>query len=225
VFIQQIMPIFDKLKSIFVVSEESTTTKEEPIQSNETNERPNKDMVNPTVITPGQTSEKFVEILHQVLEKNNLPGFDYLEYRKAIQSIAKMHNMDEAAQFRTAFAAAQAMNVQPNILVESAKKYLNLLQTEETNFNNSANQFLTTQVSTKENELHSIQNSIKTKQEQIEILKKELDSSHNRLVNLKSEIESAKQKVETNKSNFKASYLTVIDQIKSDIQKMETYLK
>lgn len=208
-----------------MVSEESTTTKEEPIQSKETNERPNKDMVNPTVITPGQTSEKFVEILHQVLEKNNLPGFDYLEYRKAILSIAKMHNMDEAAQFRTAFAAAQAMNVQPNVLVDSAKKYLNLLQTEETNFNNSANQFLTTQVSAKESELHNIQNSIKTKEEQIEILKKELESSHNRLVSLKSEIENAKQKVETNKSNFKASYLTVIDQIKSDIQKMETYLK
>ncbi|MGB3131774.1 MAG: hypothetical protein WBB26_08880 [Saprospiraceae bacterium] len=221
------MPIFDKLKSIFVVSEDATATgKEEPIQDTQTQNGSIKEAdSNTNIITPGQTSEKFIEILHQVLEKNNLPGFDYLEYRKAIQSIAKMHNMDEAAQFRTAFAAAQAMNVQPNVLVDSAKKYLNLLQTEETNFNNSANQFLTTQVSAKENELHNIQNSIKTKEEQIEILKKELESSHNRLVSLKSEIENAKQKVETNKSNFKASYLTVIDQIKSDIQKMETYLK
>lgn len=176
------------------------------------------------MISPGQASDKFIEILHQVLEKNNQPGFDYLEYKKAVQSVAKLQK-DEENQFKTAFAAAQAMNVQPSSLTESAKKYLSLLQVEETNFNQSANQFLANQVSNKENEAKSIQNSIQSKREQIENLKKELEVSEKRLVSLKSEIESAKEKVDSNIANFKASYTTVIDQIKSDIQKMDTYLK
>ena len=222
------MPIFDKLKSIFVVSEDAKNTAS--VEQNTTNN--SNTTVSTTapsepirVISPGQASDKFIEILHQVLEKNNQPGFDYLEYKKAVQSVAKLQKMDEKNKFKTAFAAAQAMNVQPSSLTESAKKYLSLLQVEETNFNQSANQFLANQVSNKENEAKSIQNSIQSKREQIENLKKELEVSEKRLVSLKSEIESAKEKVDSNIANFKASYTTVIDQIKSDIQKMDTYLK
>ena len=51
---------------------------------------------NPNVI--GSSSEKFIELLSQVLEKNNQPGFDYLEYRKAVQSVAKLQSMDEPTQ-------------------------------------------------------------------------------------------------------------------------------
>ena len=222
------MPIFDKLKSIFVVSEDAKNTASVE-QNTSNNSNTTVSTTAPSepirVISPGQASDKFIEILHQVLEKNNQPGFDYLEYKKAVQSVAKLQKMDEENQFKTAFAAAKAMNVQPSSLTESAKKYLSLLQVEETNFNQSANQFLANQVSNKENEAKSIQNSIQSKREQIENLKKELEVSEKRLVSLKSEIESAKEKVDSNIANFEASYTTVIDQIKSDIQKMDTYLK
>ena len=105
------MPIFDKLKSIFVVSEDAknTASVEQNTSNNSNTTAPSEPI---QVISPGQASDKFIEILHQVLEKNNQPGFDYLEYKKAVQSVAKLQKMDEENQFKTAFAAAQVMNVQ-----------------------------------------------------------------------------------------------------------------
>ncbi len=39
------------------------------------------------------------------------------------------------------------------------------------------------------------------------------------------ELEQSKSKVDTNKANFKQSYLTVVEQIRKDVEKMESYLK
>ncbi|MBK8153059.1 MAG: hypothetical protein IPK61_08415 [Saprospiraceae bacterium] len=170
------MPIFDKLKSIFIVADESAGqgVQQSGDKSNDGTDQNPKKASSPQVsqIPLGQSSERFLEILAQVLEKNNQAGFDYLEYKKAVQSVAKLQNMDESNQFKTAYAAAQAMNVQPLQLIDSAKKYLSILELEEKNFNQSAAQFLQTQISQKENEQKALDQSMKQKSEQIELLKK-----------------------------------------------------
>lgn len=223
------MPIFDKLKSIFIVTDESAGqgVQQSGDKSNDGTDQNPKKASSPQVsqIPLGQSSERFLEILAQVLEKNNQAGFDYLEYKKAVQSVAKLQNMDEANQFKTAYAAAQAMNVQPMQLIDSAKKYLSILELEEKNFNQSAAQFLQTQISQKENEQKALDQSMKQKSEQIELLKKELAESQKRFDSIQSELQNAKTKVETNQANFVASYAQVVDNIQADIRKMEQYLK
>ncbi len=222
------MPIFDKLKAIFIVSEnnEGNTANASNSSGQSTPEmKPgNGDLSsNPNVI--GSSSEKFIELLSQVLEKNNQPGFDYLEYRKAVQSVAKLQSMDEPTQFKTAFAAAQAMNVQPNTLIDSAKKYLSILEVEETNFNQSANNYLSQQVASKEAESKQLVLLIEQKSAQLKSLENELSQHETRLIKIKMELEQSKSKVDTNKANFKQSYLTVVEQIRKDVEKMESYLK
>ncbi|MBK7340998.1 MAG: hypothetical protein IPQ10_10945 [Saprospiraceae bacterium] len=223
------MPIFDKLKSIFIVTDESAGqgVQQSGDKSNDGTDQNPKKAGSPQVsqIPLGQSSERFLEILAQVLEKNNQAGFDYLEYKKAVQSVAKLQNMDESNQFKTAYAAAQAMNVQPLQLIDSAKKYLSILELEEKNFNQSAAQFLQTQISQKENEQKALDLSMKQKSEQIELLKKELAESQKRFDSIQSELQNAKTKVETNQANFVASYAQVVDNIQADIRKMEQYLK
>ncbi|MDQ3141584.1 MAG: hypothetical protein M3Q56_04980 [Bacteroidota bacterium] len=218
------MPIFDKLKSIFVVEDDSPSPRSAKDNPESKREQTPTTNARPIQIT-GQSSEKFLEILSQVLEKNNQPGFDYFEFRKAVLSVGKLQAMDEATQYRTAFAAAQAMNVQPNLLVESAKKYLAVLEMEEQNFNQSANQFLSSQVKSKETESNQLQEGIKQKEGQIEQLNKELVENRHRLNALQAELANAKSKVESNKANFHSSYLAVVDQIQQDVKKMEQYLK
>lgn len=225
------MAIFDKLKSIFIETEEdgSSSNSSTPNSSAKVSASDAKttttDRPSSQVSMTGQSTEKFLEILAQVLEKNNQPGFDYLEYKKAVQSVSKLQSMDEATQFRTAFAAAQAMNVNPADLINSAKKYLSVLDLEQQNFNASAAQFLKNQVNQKEMDGQQLAQSIKQKEEQIEQLKKDLAEAQSRLQQISSEIDTAKNKVEQNKSNFSVSYQSVVDQIKQDIQKMEQFLK
>ncbi len=217
------MSFLDKLKSVFI----EVDTKGEPQGSKEKED-------NQAAIvgeTAGQINydhrpnEKFVEILSQVLENNNQPGFDYLEYKKAVLSVAKLQNLDEAGQFRTAFAAAQALGVQPSALIESAKKYLSILAAEEENFNRSANQYLSQQISSKEAETVQIKQAIQQKEQQVLQWQKELESHRSRLSQIESDLQQAKVKLESNKASFKASYRQCVDQITSDIRKMEQYLK
>lgn len=218
------MPILDKIKSIFIVPDENASATQPENSNPETTATQTKDNPSTSEVS-GQPNEKFLEILAGVLEKNNLPGFDYFEYRKAVQSIAKLHTMDEATQYKTAYAAAQSMNVSHESLISSANKYLSLLEVEETNFNQSANNYLNQQLASKKSEETQLKDQVQKITQQIEELKAKLEADKTRLTNLQDELSSVSRKVEANKANFKASYQNIVEEIRTDIQKMEKYLK
>lgn len=217
------MSFVDKLKSVFIVPGADSVTQNDTGSKQEV-ERETGKSSEPIEVTI-ESSDKFMDILSQVLEKSNPPGFDYLEYRKAVQSIAKMQNLEESAQYKTAYAAAMSMNVQPSQLIDSAKRSLILLETEFTKFNQTASKFLQTQVNSKEQESTQLKQIIQQKENQLLQLQAELDKHNKRMIEIDAELRSAKSKVDTNKASFKHAYDQLVDQIGSDIQKMEQYLK
>ncbi len=219
------MSFLDKIKSVFVVpeSEESSNPGSVPdtrLKSETTNS-------SPSIPVSGlvESKEKFEEILSKVLEENNISGFDYLEYKKAVSSIAKLQNMDESSQYKTAYAAIMSMNIQPSHLIESAKKYLSILEAEFAKFNQTASQFLQNQIKTKGEESKLLQQSIEQMEKQLLQLQSELKQSQERLSVIDKEIQSANIKVQANKSSFSLAYNELVEQIQSDIQKMEQFLK
>lgn len=219
------MSFIEKLKSVFVVTNDQANLNPNS-SSSEQDGSPNQSITSGSNINISQGSqETFLQILADVLEKNNQAGFDYLEFRKAVQSISKLHTMEESTQFKTAFAAAQAMNVQPSNLIDSAKKYLLILEAENTQFNQTANQFLQEQLSSKENESSQLKDLIQQKEKQLSQLQEELEKHTKRLLDIEKELTGAKSKVESNKASFVGSYNQLVGQIRADIQKMEQYLK
>ena len=73
------------------------------------------------------------------------------------------------------------LNVQPNTLIDSAKKYLSILEVEETNFNQSANNYLSQQVASKEAESKQLVLLIEQKSAQLKSLENELSQHETRL--------------------------------------------
>ena len=47
--------------------------------------------------------ERSLEFLTTALEKSNLPGFDYLEFKRAVADLLSNMNMDEATAYKSAF--------------------------------------------------------------------------------------------------------------------------
>lgn len=172
-----------------------------------------------------EDTETFLQILAEVIEKNDQPGFDYLEYKKAVQSIARLKHLDEPAQFKTAFAAAEALKVKPEGLIDSARKYISILEMEQTSFNQTASQFLQNQIKSKESESTELKRSISEKENQLEQLHRELEAHRSRLLAIETELSGAKAKVDANHAGFSKAYEQLVGQIRSDIQKMEQYLK
>ena len=215
-----------KLKGIFIVQTpaEGQTAETTPSKT-EATAKPAVATTKTEVVTPsGKVSDKFYEILFGAMETNNQPGFDYLEYKKSLQTLAKMP-MDEATRYSSAYAAAQAMGVSSQALNDSAQFYLNVLKTEDSKFQESVNAQRQKQIGSKEKAITDLDATIKAKGEQIAKLTKEIATHQEDMGKMKAEISEAVVKIETTLSDFHATYSDLIGQIGQDVENMKKYLK
>lgn len=215
-----------KLKGIFIVQTpaEGQTTEATSAKTDAT-AKPVATTTKTEVVTPtGKVSDKFYEILFGAMETNNQPGFDYLEYKKSLQTLAKMP-MDEATRYSSAYAAAQAMGVSSQALNDSAQFYLNVLKTEDSKFQESVNAQRQKQIGSKEKAITDLDATIKAKGEQIAKLTQEIAAHQEDMGKMKAEISEAVVKIETTLSDFHATYSDLIGQIGQDVENMKKYLK
>lgn len=220
--------MLDKLKSLFIVEEESASSSKKKADS-----KPTK---TPKAATPvstpkatsapaqGKATDKFINILMEALEKNNLDGFDYLEYKRSLESLKKM-SMDEATRYQSAFAMAQTMGVSAPKLIKTTKHYLSVLSSEQQKFQQAVSNQQSGSIQAKEQEIKGLEAGIKAKQEQIKKLTKEIEAGSKKMGKLKDEISATAGKVQATQNNFAASYQLLVGQINDDYEKMKTYLK
>jgi len=215
------MTILKKIKSVFIVPEEEGLKESVPKQNLD---------IDSSEVNSGQISvslegkQKFYQILANVLEKNNIPGFDYIEFKRAIKSVSEMHQMEEGVVYKTAFATAQAMNIQSSVLIESAKKYISILETEKTSFSQSAQKFLDQQINGRKLEVDSLDSEIRSIQAEIKRLNESLTEKEAKVIKMKETTNSVKLKYEANKVDFEEAYQLIVRQIEEDVQKMQKYL-
>ncbi len=222
----------DRLKSWFVIEEESSakgTSKNKPKAKKESTTSAKsapKKATNPTTATsePGKVTTKFMEILLAAMDKKNLDGFDYLEFKQSLKSLEKMP-MDEATRYQSAFAMAKTMGATPEQLVKTASHYINVLKSEEQKFGQALVAQRSKQVGGRESQIKQLETGIQQKAEHIKKLTAEIEKDQKTLEKIKSEISGAVVKVETTKNNFIASFNSLVAQIQKDIDNMQKYLK
>jgi vacuolar-type H+-ATPase subunit I/STV1 len=224
-----------KLKSLFIVEDEAPSvdgkvsedksskieTAPEPNTSEELADIPERI----THVPPGSKPDsKFINVLLKAIDANNLEGFDYLEYKQSLQSLAKM-DMDEATRYQSAFAMAKTMGASPKTLIESAHHYIKVLASEDKKFKGALANQRGRQVEGREEKLKVLQNSIEQKKKQIEKLNKDIEKEQQKLGEIRNSIKDASAKIELTNSQFQLAYKSVLAQIEQDINKMSTYLK
>ncbi|MCC6815654.1 MAG: hypothetical protein IT267_04525 [Saprospiraceae bacterium] len=217
------MAFIDKLKGIFVVMDQE----KKDVNQSESSVRYDNDKAiegNVQNLPSSQKSQKFIELLSNLLEKNNLPGYDYFEYKKALQSVSKLGTMDESLLFKTVYAAAQSMGVDAQQLISTARKYLEVLENERSNFMQAADNYLSQTLKVKSEEQKALEQSLTSNKSKMEQLQKELGEQEIKMQTLSKELDEVKLKVENNKNDFGTTYLGFVEEIKVDIQKMEQYL-
>jgi hypothetical protein len=89
----------------------------------------------PNAAGTGQVDRKFVEHFVNLLEKANLPGPDYFEYKQALQSMEGL-GLGEEKQFQAAWASFKAMGGAKDtaVLKTSADQYLGMLGKDRDSF-------------------------------------------------------------------------------------------
>lgn len=228
------MSVFKNIKSLFVVEDEELIKREtgkSPVSSPSVPARPKPTpapaspiIAESTTGEPGKVTSKFTNVLFKAMEAADLDGFDYLEFKKSLQSLAKMP-MDEATRYKSAFAMAQTMGVSPQKLMDSATHYINVLKREEDKFEKALAGQQNQQIGNKRQQIGQLDNLVKQKAEQIKKLTTEIEQHQAQSEKLKREIQERTVKIETTKNDFIASYNTLVAQIHGDVENMKQYLK
>jgi len=232
--------MFDKIKKLFVVEDDDPLKKalEQKSQEEADATAPAEEMVPDRTATNssaspktpvskptgGKVTDKFMNILLGAMEKNNLDGFDYLEYKQSLQSLQNM-NMDEATRYQSAFAMAKTMGATPQKLLETANHYVNILKTEEQKFGQALVNQKDKQIGGRQQRLEQLDQSIAKKRKHIEQLTKEIETHEQESAQIKEQITDSTVKVENTKNNFVVTYQLLTSQIQEDIKKMQSYLK
>ena len=182
------MSMFGKLKSLFILEDDNESKKaaqkavEKQSKTDKSDESDNPgvsahditiNMDVPKDPPTGKPDPKFVDILLKAVEKNNLDGFDYLEYKSSLQSLSGM-DMDEETRYKSSMAMAKTMGATPDKLIETAKHYISTLENEKSKFQDALKSQKSKQVTGKESAIQEIEKGIAGKMKKIEELKKEI---------------------------------------------------
>jgi predicted nucleic acid-binding Zn-ribbon protein len=172
----------------------------------------------------GVVDNDIIEQLLLEVEKTDLEGFDYFEYKKALKALDKMP-MNEVTKYRSAFATASTIGVTLEDLLKSAAFYVAVLDTENEKTNVDFEKKITESVGKKETEVTQLKTKIQEKKALIKKLTGEITQHENKISDLKYKIKDSKKELTESQNNFKVTFDYLKSQFTIDIARMKEYLK
>lgn len=221
--------MFKKFKSLFVIedgdtaSENKTSSESSPDSKKETPSKSFEVSNTSTGGGAGKVQDKFLEALFNALESNNQEGFDYMEFKDFLKSLANVP-MDDNTRYKSAFATAQTMGATKEKILSSAKHYLTVLASEQNKFQEALQGQRDRNLTGKQDEIKQLGNTIDQNQKDIEKLKADIEAHRQRISSLEQEIGAASDKLSQTANDFDATYKALVSQIQADVQNIESHL-
>jgi hypothetical protein len=167
--------------------------------------------------------EKSVEFITKAIEKANLPGFDYVEFKMALTNLAKM-NIDEATAIKSAYGTAMTMGLTKEKLLETANHYKNILLKEKEQFDAASIKQQDNKIGNNLKQADELQKKIVDNELTIKRLQQEIDESRIKIRDLDYEREQVSSKIEEAKTKFLFTHQSILNQIEKDIENISSYL-
>lgn len=166
---------------------------------------------------------KSIESLTRALEKNNLPGFDYLEFKLSLGRLAMM-NLPEETAFKSAFATASTVGLTKEKLLTTGQHYRKVLFDEKDQFNQALQGQLQKRVNSKQEEVIKLKAQIQAWQEQIANLQNQIAKSQATIDDAGNNIEAEMRKIQATKESFEHTHQSIMNQLELDLQNIQRYL-
>ena len=166
---------------------------------------------------------KSVDYLTAALAKNNLPGFDYLEFKQSLAALANL-GMDESTAIKSAFATAATVGLTKEKLIQTAKHYKQVLATEKNQFDEALVNQMNKRVNNKREEVEKLKVQIGRWKEQISKLEAQIAQSQSTIDHADENIQAEIGKIETTKTNFEYAYQSIGNQVDKDVESFNLYL-
>jgi len=223
--------MFKKLKSLFVIEEgepaqegtKTSATAGTADKADKGNPASSRQIPIATDGSKGQVQNKFLDVLFGALESSNQEGFDYLEFKDFLRSLANVP-MDDSTRYKSAFATAQTMGATKERILTSARVYMELLAKEESKFQEALHGQRDKNLTSKHHEIKKLEQTIQDNQAEIEKLKADIENHRKHIGTLEQDINAASDKLTQTASDFAATYQALLGQIQADVKNIESHL-
>jgi chromosome segregation ATPase len=166
---------------------------------------------------------KSADFLAAALAKAMTRDFDYMKYRQSMNAMKDL-NLDEMTAFKSAYAAAQAMGVTKDGLVNSANQYLQILMQEKNQFDTALSNQVKERVSAKRDEVVKLQQRIEEMKQKIREFESRINEYQGKIDAADDDVEAAKQKIMETKDRFETAFKAFTEVISKDIDRINQIL-
>jgi len=167
--------------------------------------------------------KNFINIMTAALEKSNLPGFDYLEFKQSMAALEKM-NMDKATAIKSAFATASTVGLTKEKLLQTADHYRNILNEQKSEFDDALQNQVRLKVEGKKQEVASLRKKIAEHKAAIEKLESEIHKSQKTIDSSDKDIQVEEDKIAKTKGSFETVYKSILQIISTDMESFNQHL-
>lgn len=194
---------------------------------NESSASHHSDHSSPPVVTqspkPINSNSKMRQHLTSVMNNANLPGFDYIEFKEAMQEVAdEIPNV--ATRMRTVFKTAKSMQVTVQTLIDAANHYIKVLTEDKKNFEGALVDKVNNEIGDQKKQLDSVNLMIKNCEKQIDDLNARIAKGQSEKDKLTSEISTAESRVQSSRSEYVIAFDEICGIIKDDIKEIKANL-
>lgn len=167
--------------------------------------------------------ERSMESLVGALERENLPGFDYLEFKQALERLQAM-NMEEEVAFKSAFATASTMGLTKDKLLKTASHYKKVLDKEQKSFESALQKQIKAKVDGKRKEVETLRKKLASYEAKIKELEQLKASATKTISEADQTIQAAQDSINEVHQRFEVTLQALHNQIDKDITDIERFL-
>ena len=167
--------------------------------------------------------DKFGKHFEKLFDQQNLPGPDYYEFMKMMETL-EAHIRDEKARTSATFAALAIQGLTKEKLVETAKTYQEIIRHDQAQFEKTASEKRDKEIGQKIKDVQGLEENIARHAETIQKLTKEIAESQQAMEKLKQTIAEEEGKLNRNKQGYLTACEAMFGKIADDITKIQTNL-
>jgi chromosome segregation ATPase len=167
-----------------------------------------------------KNNNRFANALMRALEKKNLDGFDYLEFKQSVTRLTET-GMDLDTAINSAFITGSSMGLTKEKLVKTANYYAEVLQDEKAQFMRSLEKHLVDNVEGKSKQSGELKKKIANWETKIKQLQEQIAAARKQIDSADSQIEAARTKAEENQRGFEEALQTITNTIREDVEHIQ----
>jgi hypothetical protein len=168
-------------------------------------------------------AEKFEKHFDKLFDQANLPGPDYYEFYKMMETL-EAHIVDEKTRLKATFDSLHIQGLTKPNLVDTAKNYKSILEKDKAEFEKALTDKINQDVGSKKKEITDLEGLIIKNNELIQKLTIDNAEYRKKIEALTKNARDEEEKLNRNSNSYRLASQAIINKIADDIEKISTLL-